>query len=327
MQSSNDSNTFLSEYQVLIPRYQRVVDEVKFALNDALERSELTVSLTGRVKSTASFLEKIDRKQYDDPLRQMTDLAGVRVVCQFTAHLAEVEKALRELFLIHERVNKTALLGPDRMGYFGTHYIVQLAEAHQGPRYDKIRDLKCEVQVKTILHDAWAQIDHSLMYKAESSIPEKERRELNSVSALLEVAQSIFDRTSETRARYVEEVEQKLARPSEFLDQPIDRETLSAYTRRTYPTLPVNRKIQELILEQLDTGRYRTLRDLDQVVLAASDAVDAFKNQAPDLFKAGTDYITKSLGFVDPAFRKRHGFALRTRQAFDSLAPLVNGAQ
>jgi hypothetical protein len=159
------------------------------------------------------------------------------------------------------------------------------------------------------------------------SIPSKERRDLNNVSSLLEVAQSIFDRTRETREQYAEEVQKKSARPEEFLAQPIDRETVAAYTKNRYPSLPVNHRVQEMLLEQLDHDRYKTLADLDRTVVEASAAVDAYRLEAPNLFKAGTDYITKSLGFVDAAFRKRHGFAIQTRQAFIKFESLLKAQQ
>jgi ppGpp synthetase/RelA/SpoT-type nucleotidyltranferase len=327
MQSSADPLSLTPTYEAHLPKLQRLVDEVRFALANALDHTDLKVSITSRVKTIDSFLEKVVRKQYANPLREMTDMAGVRVVCQFTPDLTQVAAALNDLFMIQERVDKTALLGSDRMGYFGTHFIVQLGEKYRGPRYDDIFQLNCEIQVKTILQDAWAQIDHSLMYKATVSIPSKERRDLNNVSSLLEVAQSIFDRTRETREQYAEEVQKKSARPEEFLAQPIDRETVAAYTKNRYPSLPVNHRVQEMLLEQLDHDRYKTLADLDRAVVEASAAVDAYRLEAPNLFKAGTDYITKSLGFVDAAFRKRHGFAIQTRQAFIKFESLLKAQQ
>jgi putative GTP pyrophosphokinase len=312
-----------AEYETLVPRYTHLIDEVRFAIGKGLERAKLTAVLTSRVKHIDSLLEKVDRKEYGDPLREITDLAGVRVVCRFSSDLAIVEDILKESFSIGQRVDKTALLGTDRMGYLGTHYVVELMPSHKGARYDEISGLKCEVQVKTILQDAWAQIDHSLMYKSQVSIPEKERREMNNISALLEVAQGVFDRTRDVRAKYAEEVERKSARPSEFLSQPIDRETVASYTRHKYPGLPVNERIQEMLLAQIDHDRYRTLKDLDTAIAAASDAVAAYQRESPSLFKAGTDYITKSLGFVDEKFRAKHGFAAVTRKAFVNFAHLV----
>ena len=80
--------------------------------------------------------------------------------------------------------------------------------------------------------------------------------ELYNVSSLLEVSQNIFDRTRETRQRYSEEVRKKQASSPEFLAQPIDRETISAYTRWKYPNLPVKENLQELLIRDLDHSRF-----------------------------------------------------------------------
>jgi hypothetical protein len=110
---------------------------------------------------------------------------------------------------------------------------------------------------------------------------------------------------------------------AELLSQPVSKETLEAYTRWKYPGLPADEKIQRLLLRDLDKDRYKTLGDLDRVVNSASDAVDHYKVEKPEWFTAGTDYLTKSLGFGDHHFRERHPFAPRTREAFVKYGHLV----
>jgi putative GTP pyrophosphokinase len=140
---------------------------------------------------------------------------------------------------------------------------------------------------------------------------------------LLEVSQNIFDRTRETRQRYSEEVRKKQPSSPEFLTQPIDRETISAYTRWKYPSLPVKENLQELLIKDLDHSRFRRLKDIDDVVVRATDAIEAYRKEAPDLFTFGTDYITKSIGFVDEQFRQAHGFGTQTREAFQKFSHLI----
>ena len=84
--------------------------------------------------------------------------------------------------------------------------------------------------------------------------------------------------------------------------QPIDRETISAYTRWKYPNLPVKENLQELLIRDLDHSRFRTLRDIEDAIVGAVDAVEAYRKEAPDLLTFGTDYITKSMGFADDHF-------------------------
>lgn len=325
MSVSTDEHALSAQYRALIPRFEDLIREIEFALRSQLSAISPSARVTSRVKDLDSLLGKIRRKSYANPLKEITDLAGVRVVCQFSSEVATAETLVKQTFDVIETVAKAEKLKSDRMGYQATHFIVRLPASSKGPRYDELKDFVCEIQVKTILQDAWAQIDHLLMYKSKESIPERERRELNNVSALLEIAQSIFDRTKETREAYTREVEGKFQRPAEFIDQSIDRETLGAYTRHRFPNLPIDTRVQEILLGDLDRSQYKTLQDVENAIVAAADAVAAYQREAPDLFKAGTDYITKSLGFADDKFRSRHGFASRTRQAFVKHQHLVKG--
>jgi putative GTP pyrophosphokinase len=55
----------------------------------------------------------------------------------------------------------------------------------------------------------------------------------------------------------------------------------------------------------------------------AIDAVEAYSKEAPNLFSFGTDYVTKSMGFVDEHFRRSHKFGTQTREAFQRFSHLV----
>lgn len=87
----------------------------------------------------------------------------------------------------------------------------------------------------------------------------------------------------------------------------------------------MDHKVQDLLLQQLHRDRYKTIGDLDRAIEVASEAVEAYSRTSPEMFDAGTDYITKSLGFMDQDFRVRHGFAPKTRAAFHTYGHLVRG--
>jgi TIR domain len=109
----------------------------------------------------------------------------------------------------------------------------------------------------------------------------------------------------------------------ELLSQPINEETLEAYTKWKYPDLPVDEKIQRLLLRDIDKHRYKNLGDIDRAADRTSDAVNCYRNEQPEWFDAGTDYLTKSLGFGDEDFRERHPFGSETRKAFLKYSHLV----
>ena len=95
------------------------------------------------------------------------------------------------------------------------------------------------------------------------------------------------------------------------------------YTIVKFSHLSINPKVHQLLLRDIDHDKYMTLGDIDRVVEAAKSAVEEYARIRPDLFKTGTDFITKSLGFVDKEFRANHPFCEATLAAFEKLEYLV----
>jgi ppGpp synthetase/RelA/SpoT-type nucleotidyltranferase len=324
MSEIDDVDAQRAAYERIRPSYVKLASEIRDILDTKLAEAELTpVFIKDRPKTIESFAAKIARKGYTKPLSQMTDLAGVRVVCAYESELAKVAEIVEANFDVRERIDKARDLGVDRMGYNGKAFVVTLGARYAGGRYENITDLTCEIQARTILQDAWAIIDHQLVYKNEESTPERLRRDLYNVASLLEIAQGIFDSVKEKRAAYVSEIRQKEEDVPAFLAQPLDFDTVIAYTRWKFPNLAASERITSLLLRDIDLKDYPTLQQLDAVVDRARVAVEAYKRENPDWFKTGTDFLTKSLGFVDSRFRTKHRFAPRTRAAFDKFQSLV----
>src|SRR5262245_56322197 len=157
-------------YTRLRPKYQQLASEVEFALKRRLEERHIEIaSIASRAKAIDSVVQKISRKQYDDPMSEIPDFAGVRVVCLYDSDLPEIQRLIEQAFQVAEATDKMEVLGADRMGYQGRHFVVRLGPQFCGDRYEGLHDLHCEIQARTVLQDAWAQISHHLVYKTEAS--------------------------------------------------------------------------------------------------------------------------------------------------------------
>lgn len=177
------------------PQYEQLCAEVAYILKKRLDDGSIEYSaVTSRAKTLKSFAEKISRKQYESPLSDITDLAGVRVVYLYKADRHLIEKIIETEFDVIEKVDKVEEQEADRFGYGALHYLVHLGRKSSGARYDDLKGLICEIQVRTVLQDAWAIIDHHLVYKQESDVPKVLKRKLNSLSGLFETADDQFDR-------------------------------------------------------------------------------------------------------------------------------------
>lgn len=323
--AETDHAEFLAWFDGMRGQYQNLTREVLFTLRRALEGKAVEVAqITDRVKSVESLKEKLSRKRYDSPREEVTDLAGVRVVCLFQPDVEAVAMVIDRVFDVIHTEDKREVLGSDRMGYQGIHKIVRLDRSFRGARYDDLAQLVCEVQVRTVVQDAWATISHNLVYKSEASTPALIQRSINNVASLLEIAQEVFDSVRERRRQYRAEIEQKSHEPVGFLAQPVNHDTLVEYSLWKFPELLPSERVTQLILRDFNPQRYPSLAEIDAAVNRAKRAVDAYAMENPQVFKYGTDRITKGLGFVDQEFREKHGFAPTTRQAFQRHGHLVS---
>lgn len=235
-------------------------------------------------------------------------------MCAYESELAKAAEVVESSFDVRERIDKSAKLGVDRMGYKGRAFVVTLGTRYAEGRCEGITDLNCEIQIRAILEDAWAIIDHQLVYKKEDTTPERLRRDLNSVASLLEIAQGIFDSVKAKHDSYISEIQHKEKDAPAFLAQPLDFDTVTAYAKWKFSQLEPSERLTQMLLRNIDIRDYPTLQQLDTAVNRARAAVAVYRAENPNWFKNGTDFLTKSLGFVDLKFRKKHGFAPRTRR-------------
>ncbi|HLP79178.1 MAG TPA: hypothetical protein VK158_00945 [Acidobacteriota bacterium] len=152
---------------------QRVAQKVKSSL---LNQQVPIHAVTHRVKTFESFYTKAIRKGYSKPFEQCEDIAGVRVVCPFSEHVSSAIKVIQETFKIVSQTRKKKHI--DQFSYTGQHFIVLDGEL-------------CEIQVRTILQDAWAGLEHYMNYK-QLGLDEEEKRRVNALSAIFELAEGQF---------------------------------------------------------------------------------------------------------------------------------------
>lgn len=189
----------------------------------------------------------------------------MRIVCLYVTDISRIEEAVRSECEIIEKVDKRDGMGADRFGYGATHFIVRLGKGSSGARYDDLRNLACEVQVRTVLQDAWAIIDHHLIYKHESDIPTPLQRKLNSLAGLFETADDQFEHVRLEREEYLTEVKDSRSNPSQFLNNEVNMDSFSEYLQWKFP----DRKLKgfegqiALVFTNINRMKYRKLLDID----------------------------------------------------------------
>jgi putative GTP pyrophosphokinase len=164
-------------------------------------------------------------------------------------------------------------------GYMSVHLICQLPKHFAGPRYDDIKGLQFEVQIRTIAMHAWAAISHFIDYKHEADVPADLRKSLNALSALFYLADTQFEtfaREAEQSRRVVEEAINTQA-PSNDLGLNLD--TLKAVAGRIFPGRRFDEKSpkwSELLTEISEAG-FDSTNDLANVLTKDPEYVDNYE--------------------------------------------------
>lgn len=286
------------------PTYERLCSETQYIVESLLRQHGVQIAhVSSRTKSLESFLEKVNRKTYDDAFAEITDFAGVRVVCLYRSDLQRVGQLIESDFEILEKVDKTQEHGTDRFGYGAVHFVARLGMRTAGARYDDLKRLPVEIQVRTVLQDAWAIIDHHLVYKRESEIPSPLQRKLNSLAGLFETADDQFDQVRTERDSYLSAVTAKAQTPRPFLEQEVNLDTLRAYALWKFPEIhpAPDFYLRDRILGCLPKGKYKKLKDLDDAVSRGLPAVaQDIRDGTSGPYDHAGQHLSVALAFVDP---------------------------
>ena len=162
-----------------------------------------TPKVLSRVKDRDECVKKFQRK-YQATLEKeqveyeikdhISDLIGVRVICLYESNIDRAVQALKTSFDVVDVTDKTRELEEkeDRFGYKGLHLDLRLDNRRRNlAEYKKLSEFQFEVQVRTIVQDAWSEIDHKLKYKKD--LPRDLKRRVFNLAGLFELADREFD--------------------------------------------------------------------------------------------------------------------------------------
>jgi ppGpp synthetase/RelA/SpoT-type nucleotidyltranferase len=302
------------------PKYQRLCEEVAYTLEKIIKNREIEyAAVTFRAKTLSSFCEKVIRKGYATPLQENTDFAGVRIVYLYASDGRKIQSIVEKLFTVVEIVDKANRADPDRFGYGALHYLVKLKKKTSGARYEDLKDLICEIQVRTILQDSWATVAQHLDYKHESDVPVELRRKLNALAGLFETADDQFDELKRQRIQYTKNVKNLIQNESKgALDADLNVDNLRAYLLSRFSDRESS-PAHEMpgLLNELKKFGYKTLKDLDDALSVGEKAALAYEENSPPSDSEDDRYtaagiVRTCLDIVDSKYRESrwHGTSL-----------------
>jgi len=265
----------IEQYKIIHPTYEKFAEAAKQILSHALERRNISYhKIEARAKEIDSFGAKaakpmesdLTKPKYSDPLKQIEDLAGVRVITFIQRAVDEVSECIESEFRCLDKEDKSAkLMDDDKFGYQSVHYIVQLLPNRiELPEYQDFKDLKLELQVRTILQHAWAEVEHDLQYKNEKISPPLIRRRFIILAGLLEIADREFQTLYDDDKGITQQVQEK--HPI-MLDLEVNPLNLGSYLRKVFPEREHSEpKYVSEIVNELVKENCKYLKDVESLI-------------------------------------------------------------
>ena len=201
----------IEHYRIQRPKHATFASIVRDILRNSIPSTIKIATIEARAKSLESLGKKAITPRrdnplvpkYADPLKEIEDISAARVITFFLKDVQKVDKIIKREFDVLERLDKAdILLQSGLVGYQSVHYIVQLgANRTSLPEYTSYNGLKSEIQLRTVLQHAWAEIEHDIQYKTKEDVPPEIRQRFANLAGLLAIADREFQSVNDEEER------------------------------------------------------------------------------------------------------------------------------
>jgi len=195
--------TYAAPYRELMSYYRCAMMEVSTKFNVLDEELSLQYdrnpieAIKTRLKSPDSIMDKLSRRglpfSAESIEHNLNDIAGVRVICAYISDIYMLRDALLrqdDIVLLQE---KDYIKNPKPNGYRSLHLIVETPIF----LHDQKKQMRVEVQFRTMAMDWWASVEHKLRYKKPAA-PEEVNSELKECA---EISADLDKRLEKLRQR------------------------------------------------------------------------------------------------------------------------------
>ncbi|MCR5189373.1 MAG: tetratricopeptide repeat protein [Treponema sp.] len=290
--------------------YESYRDYFTEIMSFVIERLQKNVKLStqptykSRVKSFNSYYKKIvrlkpDQAESKSDLIYLTDMMGIRMICAFLEDINLGLEQIKNIFDIKEVEIKGSENNFKEFGYESIHVLVKIPEEFRPKlegRYANLKpiseELVCEIQIRTILQDAWAEVEHELIYKTEFNpfdIPL--RRKLASINASLTLADITFQEIRDYQNKLQKAMDER---------------------RRSFYSMADNLLNENPLDQKDDINRVTPFVQgtIDDMLLRAIEAHNQGRLQeAIDIYSRIIEAVPKDQGAIHAVIRKHRGMA------------------
>jgi putative GTP pyrophosphokinase len=265
-------------YKTNISLFQSLSHKIEDILRENLIQNNIQVhSITSRPKSLDSYTSKAKKEKYKNPKEEIKDMAGIRVITYLESDVNVVANLVEKLFKIipEDSLDQSKLLGSNKVGYRSIHYVAVLGDDRcELPEYRKYKQLAFEIQIRSLLQHAWAEIEHDRNYKFSGKLPSELERRFFLVAGMLEVADNEFTSIAKEVEKYRNEIVNELEKGE--LNIEINTTSLKEYLSSKFsksikgkilmPNFSKGDYLGSVVIEELNLFGIFKLSDLDKII-------------------------------------------------------------
>jgi len=239
----------LEQYRDLLPDVQALKGAVENIIRNEIKNSGIFInSCSSRIKTESSLSGKLELKggKYKD-IFDITDIFGARIVTYYSSDVDRIASILEKTFIVDREnsIDRRKVYNVDQFGYLSLHYICSLPEKlYKNDDHPNLNKIRFEVQVRTTLQDAWAQVTHDIGYKSDVEIPKMILRRLTRLAGILELADEEFNSIKQDSDQYRKGVKQIVA-SGNFNEVELNIDTFTEYVE-VNPFRNLLRRIQTI---------------------------------------------------------------------------------
>ena len=227
--------SILQEYKDKHPQFEEAESNVISLLKHTFKDAGLHVaSVESRIKTERSLAGKLERKgQKYKSLADITDVLGIRVITYYIDDVDKIATAIERMFEVdwENSIDKRKIHTIDSFGYVSLHYVCSM----EGFPY------RFEVQMRTVLQHAWANLDHDTGYKSGVEIPKRYLRSMSRLAGMLELIDEEFSKIRSELTDYRRKI-QKLVSSGNLDEVPLDLDSFRSFLELE-PFKQINKKI------------------------------------------------------------------------------------
>ncbi len=338
--------TIRENYEAYAEYFAKILQNILTILQEKISLSAQP-TYKWRIKRFESYYKKVLKKEADkisvvNSIICLTDMLGIRLICAFLEDINLAISQIKDIFEIKEVEIKGDEKKVSEFGYESIHVLVKIPDEclpEKDERFEKLMPLEgelvCEIQIRTILQDAWAEVEHELIYKTEfSPFDMPLRRKLAAINASLSLADITFQEIRDYQKKLQKEVEERRHSFYSMADNLLDEKPKTEKPEVINRVSPfVQGTIDDLLLRAIHAHNEGNLEEAIQIYSKILEAVSTDQKSIISVirkhrgmayfsmnnFEAALEDFNKSIENDPKAFRTHYykGIVLAIQKKYD----------